>query len=484
MEKMNLLCERAEARIKGYSLTVYRKFESLTETVSRSNKINLLLIFIIAVSSFLLMYLMNANTPYVAEDYDYHYIFADDGRKITEEPIETFDDIITSMKAHYHTMNGRIITHSIVQTILMIDKKPLFNVLNSLIYVLFTLIIYTHCIGRAKRHSAIVYLFVNLSIWAFTPQWGLTTVWLLGSVNYLWMSTIRLSLLLFFRFYAETGEDRHTALKTVILLFLGFAAGMSSENMAAALIGVTVLMILYCCAKNYRFKPWFVTSLVGEVAGYLFMFLAPANSVRITKNEETGNSVLARIINIPANFVYFLVPLIGIGVIFIIILALNKKKVSFGLVLLYFLGAVGSVGVMVAIPFFPPRAWFAAVVYTTIAVGMLLYRTGEIEGLYRQLISVTAIFCMLWALTSYLKAAKSAEQYMDCVNERVAYIEEQKMQGNYDLELSNITLLNKHAPLYSWTDIGKEINDPQHISIAQYYGLNSVDWNRESIIIE
>lgn len=84
MDKMNLICDKAEKRIKTFASAAYRKFESLTETASRSNRANLILILVIAVSSFLLMYLMNTNTPYVAEDYDYHYIFADDGRKIAQ----------------------------------------------------------------------------------------------------------------------------------------------------------------------------------------------------------------------------------------------------------------------------------------------------------------------------------------------------------------------------------------------------------------
>ncbi len=484
MDKFDSFCESAGEKIKKICSAFYKKAVSLNDSFSKNSRANLIFIFVIAAVSFALMFLMNSNTPYVAEDFDYHYIFADDGRKVTETLVSSVGDIITSMKAHYYTMNGRIITHSLVQLIMMLENKPLFNVLNSLVYVLFTFVIYKHCIGKSKKHSAVVFLFVNLAVWAFTPQWGLTTVWLLGSVNYLWMSTVRLSFLLVFRLYAEDGTDRHTVLKTVLMFFLAFVAGSTSENMGAALIGVTVLIIFYCRAKKYKFMPWFATSFIGEVAGYLFMFLAPANSVRVGKEGENGNSILSRIINIPSNFVYYLAPLIGLGILFALVLVFNKKKPAFGLPLIFFLGAVGSAGVMVAIPFFPQRAWFGSVIYTIIAVGMLLYRTCEIEKLYRQLVSVSAVFCMLWAMTSYLKAFDSAQKYMDAVTERAEYIEEQKKEGNYDLEFANITLMNKHAPMYSWTDIGKAPDDPQHISIAQYYGLNSVDWNGEYIIID
>ncbi len=484
MDKFVCFCDSKGEKIKKLCSAFYKKSVSINDRFSKNSKANIAIIFVIAVISFLMMFLMNSNTPYVAEDFDYHYIFADDGRKVTDVLVGSFADIITSMKAHYRTMNGRVITHAIVQLIMMIENKPLFNVINSLIYVLFTLIVYKHCIGRSKKHSAVVFLFVNLSVWAFTPQWGLTTVWLLGSVNYLWMSTVRLSFLLVFRLYAEDGSDRRTLLKTVLMLFAGVIAGSTSENMSAALIGVTVLIIFYCRYKKYKFRPWFVTSLIGEVAGYLFMFLAPANSVRVGKTSGYGNSLPARLVNVPANFIYFLAPLIGLGIVFALVLVFNKKKPVFGMPVLFFIGALGSAGVMLAIPFFPERAWFGSVIYTVIAVGMLLYRTCEVENLYRQLVSVAAVFCILWAMTSYLKAFESASEYMNRVNERVEYIEEQKKEGNYDLELANITLMNKHAPMYSWTDIGREPDDPQHISIAQYYGLNSINWNKEYIIIK
>ncbi len=484
MTKLDSFCDSVNLKIKKLGSDVYKSLIKYNNSFTDSNKANLIFIAVIALASFGMMLLMNMNTPYVAEDYDYHYIFATDGRKVTEVLVSSLSDIVTSMKAHYHTMNGRIFTHSVVQFIMMLENKPLFNFVNSAMYVLFTLLIYKHCIGKSKKHSAILYLFINLAVWAFTPQWGLTTVWLLGSVNYMWVSVVRMAFLLVFRLYAEDGKEKHTVLKTILMLFFGFIAGGTSENMSAALIGMTVLFALYCRVKKYKFKLWFVTAFAGEVAGYLFMFLAPANSLRVAKNNETGNSFAARLVNIPSNFVHFLAPLLFLGALFIIIIVCNKKEKSFGLPFIYFLGAVGGTAAMFAIPFFPQRAWFGIIMYVIASVGMLFYKTKDIKNVYRQLISLAAVFSILWAMTSYLKAFDSAHQYMNAINERVEYIEEQKSLGNFDLEFPNITLMNKHAPLYSWTDIGKAPNDPQHISIAQYYGLNSVDWNKEYIIIE
>ncbi len=482
MKKFDVICENVSEKIKLGSHKANDKSSKLSNGFFDNQKANIALILVVAFVSFFLMFLMNTSTPYVAEDFDYHYIFADDGRKVTDERIESISDIVTSMKAHYHTMNGRIVTHSIVQLIMMLDKKAVFNVANSLMYVIFTLLIYKHCIGKSKKQNALVFLFINLSIWAFTPQWGLTTVWLLGSVNYLWMSAVRLLFLLVFRLYAEDGEDKFPIIKTILMLFLGFASGNSSENMSAALVGVTVLFFIFCRIKHYSFRPWFITSFIGLMAGYCFMFFAPANSGRIAKG---GNSLLSRLASIPANAIYYLAPLVCIGIIAIVILFNNNKERKIGISFIYFLGAVGGAGVMVAIPFFPQRAWFGIIMYSIMSVGILLNQIKLHDKLVvRQLVSLAAAFCCVWTMMDYLKAKQSANEYMEVWNERIEYMEEQRALGNTDLEFASMRLINEHAPLFSWTDIGTDDNDPQHISIAQYFNLNSVDWNGKNIIIE
>lgn len=446
---------------------------------------NIALILLIAFVSFFFMFLMNSSTPYVAEDFDYHYIFADDGRKITGERIESIADIVTSMKVHYHTMNGRIVTHSIVQFIMMIDKKPIFNVVNSIMYVIFSLLMYKHCIGKSKKQSVLIFLFVNLSVWLFVEQWGMTTVWLLGSVNYLWMSTFRLLYLLVFRLYAEDGEDKFSFLKAVAMLPLGFIAGNSSENMGAALVGVTVLFFIFYKIKKYKIKPWIFTAFIGLVSGYALMFFAPANRVRIAETEDKGFSFAQRLVSIPSNAILFLAPLVFVG-IFLLILILNyKKEKNIGVPFIYFLGAFGATAVMFAISIFPSRAWFGIIVYLILSDGILLKQAIEIrKNIFRQATALFAVFCCVWTLMNYVKAYQSANEFMNCWNERIEYIEEQKAEGNYDLKFSHLQQMNKHAPLYSWTDIGRSENDPQHISIAQYFGLNSVDWDGNYIIIE
>lgn len=91
-------------------------------------------------------YAFNLQTALIADDYNYRFIFG-----TANQRVEHIFDIIESMRAHYHTMNGRLILHSLTQLFLLWGK-PVFNVVNTVGYLLFTGLIYWHCKGTG-RHS-------------------------------------------------------------------------------------------------------------------------------------------------------------------------------------------------------------------------------------------------------------------------------------------------------------------------------------------
>ena len=107
-------------------------------------------------------YAFNLQTALIADDYNYRFIFG-----TANQRVEHIFDIIESMRAHYHTMNGRLILHSLTQLFLLWGK-PVFNVVNTVGYLLFTGLIYWHCKGTG-RHSPALYFGVHLMVWFFIP---------------------------------------------------------------------------------------------------------------------------------------------------------------------------------------------------------------------------------------------------------------------------------------------------------------------------
>lgn len=74
---------------------------------------------------FAVMLIFSLLSPLAADDYTYCFSFA------TGERISNISMIIESMVAHRSSMNGRVISHGLVQLLLMLPK-PIFDVFNAL----------------------------------------------------------------------------------------------------------------------------------------------------------------------------------------------------------------------------------------------------------------------------------------------------------------------------------------------------------------
>lgn len=464
--------------------TAVNKFTGFENTLNNKSSINTAVIAVVCLISFGLMCLVNFATPFALDDFAYHYIFQEsssvlDGSDVSVigERVSSVADIITSMQAHYKTTNGRVVIHFLVQLMILLGK-PVFNVINSAVYVLTMLLIYKHCTGKSrKNNSAVLFLIICLSVWTFSPNWGMTTIWLDGSVNYLWGSAIRLAALLPFRLYADDGAQKHSLIKTPLIFIACAIAGATNENTSAAFIGMIFLFCVYYKIKKFKLPAWSVCGFFGALLGFAFMVLAPGNSKRIDVWSEENNSVLSRITNIPANAVLYLSVFAGAFVILSLILYTYKEKIKdykTGIFFIYLVASVAGALVMIAVPYFPYRAWFGLKIMALIAVGGLLYQLKSAPAIFRQILLIGVVFWSVWASMSYAHMYRDASGVMAQYNERVEYIREQKELGNYDLTLPLIEAEDERSPLYGFADLGKDKNSWTNLTKAKYYGLNSI----------
>ncbi len=251
------------------------------------------------------MYFFNYFTPLAADDFNYHFIYWDHCTPDTR--ITGIKDIVSSMTYHYYEINGRVLLHGILEVFTFIGK-PFFNVVNSLMYVILSFLIYKHCIGlRKSKHNLLLYLAINVMLWLFVQRWGQTTVWMTGSVNYLWGSVFRLTALLPFRLYADyEGNHKNHWYLMALMLVGGAIAGATNENTGAAMIGMMSLFIIYYRVHLKKIPLWSITGLIGAVGGYAFMVLAPSNFNRANVWSEIGNTFSQRVVNIPGNSILVL----------------------------------------------------------------------------------------------------------------------------------------------------------------------------------
>lgn len=149
----------------------------------------------------------------------------------------------------------------------------------------------------------------------------------------------------------------------------------------------------------------------------------------------------------------------------------NKKT---GIAAIALIGAFGAAAVMVASPQFPTRAWFGIYIYAMTAVGILVYRILLNENLARRLILISVVFWSIWSMMSCVHTAQDMKGLHSFDVKRDAYIEEQKAQGNYDLELEKYYTTDKHAPSMDGADITEDPEHWRNITFALHYGLDSV----------
>ena len=236
-------------------------------------------------------YAFNLQTALIADDYNYRFIFG-----TANQRVEHIFDIIESMRAHYHTMNGRLILHSLTQLFLLWGK-PVFNVVNTVGYLLFTGLIYWHCKGTG-RHSPALYFGVHLMVWFFIPVYGQTMLWVDGSANYMWGSILRLAALLPLRLHVQAARPAAGSWWWLLLSIpAGVIAGWTNENSGAAFLVIVGLFLLYNRANKGRIPRWAVGMLAGAAVGFAVMIAAPGNHVRLENNLGVPVTAFQRLWN-------------------------------------------------------------------------------------------------------------------------------------------------------------------------------------------
>ncbi len=456
--------------------TGYGIFDRINSFFDKKTKRNTYAIIAICIIVFAAMLVLNVLTPFASDDFEYMFVIGED-RSLLKR-VENLSDVIYSMKNHYAVVNGRVILHGILQYVLIFDKI-VFDVINSLMFVALSLLIYKHCKGNKKQSSPLLFLCVNIMLWLFLPSYGMTTLWASGSVNYLWSAVIRLLALLPFRLYADGAKFRiPSALITVLMLPLSLLAGATNENSVAAMIGMSVLFIIVYKIRKMKIPVWTVTSLICMLSGFAFTVLAPANSVRSEAFTGFKSSVLFRVFSIPIHYlVYLAAPLCVFTVFYFVQRRIKKDKESNNTIiaLIYIIGSVGGAGVMIASPYFPMRAWTDMVVFVIISAGMMMYSTDMSMGRFtRNAVSAVMVVLCMWCTGEYIQLGVDCYEITQQVISREEYIEEQKALGNYDVVLHDIKTDNIRSGIYSISDISENPDNWSNVNKAKYYGVNSI----------
>ncbi len=395
----------------------------------REQKSRLLWIFI-NVFVFALILLLTYITPLYADDIMNLKIFG------TDIDIQNMGDVIESVKAYYATWGGRATAQFLIQFFLLYDKK-LYDIVNAFIYVAMAYVMYQYIEPDRKRNN-IMLLFIYLMLWFFMPTFGGEILWLTGSITYLWELLIVIAFGLVYYRACLTEEKERKAISSGLALIAalgmgiaGFLAGLSIEATSCTLMAALFFFAVWSIRRKRRFRIWEITGIIGALAGFCVLMLAPGNFSRYSHVavEAAERSVLFeyiyRIFRETYYAFYYLTFPTGVCIALTLLAPKTAKRKLLFFPVLAFISAY----VMTFSNGFATRIFVTPLVLLTIGIGLAVnsIRTesgGVTQDRKRQKLSFAVIACtlVLVALTQYATGVLRSIQTGETMYKEIGYI--------------------------------------------------------------
>lgn len=451
-----------------------------------NKKFNKWFYYILIAGSFVIILAFNWLTPLISDDLSY-------GAQARQA--NSLWDLVLQEYNQYLYWIGRSVSHMILRIFLSLPAY-VFNIANSIAYIVLSVLIYEN-IGSRKRHDPMMYACIQIGLWLFAVDFRQTILWETGACNYLWATMIILAFMTLMRrvfYWSVTAQDPAAiylrVLTTALLFLFGVIAGWCSENTSGACFLYLLILLAYGYKKYHKVIIPIICAAVGNLIGLLFMVLAPGNAVRGEYRTELHSGLYGMISRFQKITLivrqYFFILLALFMLLWITIWLLDTRRNNhekftlLGRPLLFLFLFFATCYALIMTTATQPRAFFGAGIFLLIAVlqeirilldiaWVLNLRTPRIF-----LYSGTAILSMYLAFVILDCGAKCARIYRD-VNERVAYIEQAKENGEDEVVIAQVhtSFYNDYScvaenelsenPEY-WTNVGYE----------EYYGVESI----------
>jgi hypothetical protein len=416
---------------------------------------------------------MNCLTPLIADDYSYSL------------GIHSVADIIKYQYGQWLGWGGRSVAHFLAQFWLLLGK-PFFNIANTLVYCGFIFLTCFHINGNSRPFKPALFFAINVFYWFLVPAWGQNFLWLDGSCNYLWTTTIILLFLAPFRKKYDVRDYKLPLPLSMLFFSIGVLAGWSNENSAAAVLCLLAAYFVIKKIRKEKISFFEITGCVGFLTGFILLIAAPGNYVRAGVIREMGGSyyndtlilmLLKRFVDVTRIFFRnYGFTVMAAAVFFAVDLLYHQKRRLNLFSYFYALAALAGVYSMMLSPFFPDRAFLIVMVFAGITLGSVLVQFElHIPVMLKRNSFLFAGMLLFLLSFSVLKAGRNITSIYLRWQNRVEYILAEKERGNLDLAVqAPIPAADRHTALYGLTDIGDDKTEWPNTSIAEYFGLRSI----------
>ena len=420
-------------------------------------------IIIILSSIFLFMYILNSMTPIMSDDFGYSF-------NLNHERLSGIKDIGNFQIAHYKWWGGRIVAHTLVQLFLL-GPKSIFNIFNSICFTGLIYLMYLISKKDTKENKLIIPIIFFL-VYFLQPVFGQCCLWLTGSCNYLWTTTI---VLLLIYFYVKKKETKDSIVFTSFIFILSIGAGWTNENTSVSLFIILLLFVLLQIKEKIKIKVWEILGLIGNIIGFIIMIAAPGNYIRkdsYTEEVSFITKMLKRFIDCTKGiFKYELIILI-LFVLLICFLIYKKEKINKNSIV-FIIGSIMGVYPMIMSPTFPERSWFAIIIFGIISIAILVNEIdliGKKEYVYLK--TGVILILLIIFIPSYGKLIMELNDLEIVWRERITYIKNNPNEDEYKFKVYSTT--NRKNPMYDQLDLVENPNEWPNKDIANYYNIKNI----------
>lgn len=302
-------------------------------------------------------------------------------------------DVFKNCFSDYFDVNGRIPAHIFLRTVLMFPKV-VYNLLNTFMFIGSIILLYLHSTLNYKISvwiKLIIYTLISYFMYYQSPEFIYCSVWASGSCNYMWIGTIILLYLLYYRisifnkvFSIDTSFKKRSIGFTIYFIVIAFISGMSNENTGGGVLMCLIAFILYYLINKIKIEKIYIYGTISTLTGFLLLLFSPSNAVRQEDLKGIGivrDTISSKIFAIKAltrvSLIDFnlLIPMFFILAIFIfLIIKIRKMNIWFKYLysIFMFFVAFAVHYALILSPYSPDWARYGAMLFLMISVMSLI----------------------------------------------------------------------------------------------------------------
>ena len=410
------------------------------------------------------MLFFNLLTPMICDDYRYAFSFA------TGERISGVGEILPSLAAHGHVLNGRYAPHFFVQLFAMLPGIC-FDMVNAAVFLLLVGGVYRLALGEGEQWNVLLLCGVFGALFLLPPVFGQNMLWMAGSCNYLWPATALVWLIKPFVDIVSGREVRLGWPLVAMMALLALLFGNSSENLSAAGLMFMGLSILVQLIRRKAAPLWMWLTAAATLAGWLLLMLAPVDKPVGMVQEGFFGMMLDRFSQVIGLWLKHLGILTAVWAFLVCLMQNDTGRQRIIASVLLAICALCCHLAMIISEYVPERALLGSILLMLCACGVLL------PGLEGQVTHLCKGLCLCLCLFAALNAAMALPQTYNRHQQAVARdqaMAQAAASGESHVVTFGVLGRTRYDAYTGLIELSSDITNFANKAYARYYGVESV----------